>query len=83
MPKSAATLLCWLLLLEHATDHQVSTMRRRARILIGVHPRLRLGGCWQAATSFPGRLQMNNMASSRGGFRGLPGFGTVEVPNRP
>jgi hypothetical protein len=34
---------CWLLLLEHATDHQESTMRRRAGILVQVHPGLRLG----------------------------------------
>jgi hypothetical protein len=34
---------CWLLLIEHATDHQESTMRRRARILVQVHPGLRLG----------------------------------------
>jgi dihydroorotase-like cyclic amidohydrolase len=34
---------CWLLLLEHATDHQESTVRRRTRILVQVHPGLRLG----------------------------------------
>jgi hypothetical protein len=36
-----ADLGCWLLI-EHATDHQESTMRRRARILVDVHPGLRL-----------------------------------------
>lgn len=34
---------CWLLPFEHATDHQESTVRRRARILVQVHPGLRLG----------------------------------------
>jgi hypothetical protein len=34
---------CWLLLLEHATDHQESTVWCRARILMDVHPGLRLG----------------------------------------
>jgi hypothetical protein len=34
---------CWLLLVEHAPDHQESTMRRRAGILVQVHPGLRLG----------------------------------------
>jgi hypothetical protein len=41
-PKAAPT-FCRLLLLEHATDHQLSTVRRRARILVDVHPGLRLG----------------------------------------
>jgi hypothetical protein len=43
-PKSAPTLGCWLLLIEHATDHQESTTRRRAGILVQVHPGLQLGG---------------------------------------
>jgi hypothetical protein len=39
-----ADLGCWLLLIEHARDHQESTTRRRAGILVQVHPGLQLGG---------------------------------------
>ena len=41
-PKSAATRLL-AASVEHAADQQESTMRRRARILVDVHPGLRLG----------------------------------------
>ena len=54
---------CWLLLIEHASDHQASTTRRRARILVqvlsGAPARALMAGNHQS----PGPLRMNNLHS--------------------
>ena len=59
--KVGGDLGCGLLLIEHAANHQESTVRRGARILMNVHPGLRLGSWWRATTSLPAQLRVNNL----------------------